>query len=64
MPKIKWIDLPSQLRDHLLDRARERNVTMEDLFALEEWRRHSPDVRKRPTNPSSLRAGRRRIVVS
>jgi hypothetical protein len=28
----------------LFDRAKERKITMEDLFALEEWRRHSPDV--------------------
>jgi hypothetical protein len=44
MPKIKWLDLPSQLREHLFDRAKERKITMEDLFALEEWRKHSPDV--------------------
>jgi hypothetical protein len=44
MPKIKWLDLPPQLRQHLFDRANEREITMEDLFALEEWRRHSPDV--------------------
>jgi hypothetical protein len=44
MPKIKWLDLPPQLREHLFDRAKERRITMEDLFALEEWRRHSPDV--------------------
>jgi len=25
-----------QLREHLFDRAEERNITMEDLFALEE----------------------------
>jgi hypothetical protein len=40
----QWLNLPPQLRRHLLDRARERNITMEDLFALEEWRLHSPDV--------------------
>ena len=44
MPKIEWLDLPPQLRQHLFDRAKERRITMEDLFALEEWRRHSPDV--------------------
>lgn len=44
MPKIKWLDLPAELRQHLFDRAKERNITMEDLFALEEWRKHSPDV--------------------
>jgi hypothetical protein len=44
MPKVKWKDLPPQLRQHLFDRAKERKITMEDLFALEEWRLHSPDV--------------------
>ena len=38
MPKIQWLGLPPQLR------AKERQITMQDLFALEEWRRHSPDV--------------------
>jgi len=36
MPKIKWLDLPPQLREHLFDRAKERHITMQDLFALEE----------------------------
>ena len=44
MPKIQWLDLPPQLRQHLFDRAKARQITMQDLFALEEWRRHSPDV--------------------
>jgi hypothetical protein len=44
MPKIKWLELPLDLRRHLFDRAKERRITMEDLYALEEWRRHSPDV--------------------
>jgi hypothetical protein len=44
MPKIQWLDLPPQLREHLFDRAKERKITTEDLFGLEEWRRRSPDV--------------------
>lgn len=44
MPKIKWLGLPPDLRRHLFDRAKERRITMEDILALEEWRRHSPDV--------------------
>jgi hypothetical protein len=44
MPEIQWLGLPPQLRRHLLDRARERQITMSDLFALEEWRLHSPNV--------------------
>jgi len=44
MPKIRWLDLPPPLRQHLFERAKERKITMDDLFALEEWRLHSPDV--------------------
>lgn len=44
MPKIRWTDLPPQLRQHLFDRAKERKITMEDLFALEEWRRQGRDL--------------------
>jgi hypothetical protein len=44
MPRIKWRDLPPELLRHLFDRAKEREISMDDLFALEEWRRHSPDA--------------------
>jgi len=37
-------DCTPQLREHLFDRAKERNITVDDLFALKERRRHSPDV--------------------
>ena len=30
MPKIQWTDLPVPLRDHLLERLRERKITTED----------------------------------
>jgi hypothetical protein len=48
MPKIKWEDLPPPIWRHLSDRARERKITMADLFALEEWKGHSPDVPEGP----------------
>jgi len=41
-------DLPPQLRRRLLERAKERKITLEDIFALEEWRLHSPDVPEGP----------------
>jgi hypothetical protein len=44
MPKIQWTDLPTALRDHLLDRARERKVAMEDLYKLKLWRESGPDA--------------------
>ena len=38
MPKIQWLNLLPQLRRHLFDRAKERQITAQDLFELEEWR--------------------------
>ena len=35
---------PASARRHLFDRAKERRITTDDIFALKEWRRHSPDV--------------------
>jgi hypothetical protein len=40
MPKIQWLDLPASLRRHLFDRAKEREISMQDIFALEEWRKN------------------------
>jgi hypothetical protein len=36
MPRIQWLDLPAALRQHLFDRAKEREISMQDIFALEE----------------------------
>ena len=44
MPKIQWAELPPALRHHLFDRFKQRQITKEDLFALEEWKRRSPDA--------------------
>ncbi len=44
MPKIQWTGLPPALRDHLLDRLRERKITAEDLYALKLWRESEPDA--------------------
>jgi hypothetical protein len=44
MPKIQWLNLPVSLRQHLFDRAKEREISMQDIFALEEWRRHAPEA--------------------
>jgi hypothetical protein len=44
MPKIQWDDLPVAIRDHLLDRARERRVSFEDLYQLKLWRESFPDA--------------------
>ncbi|MGC2322354.1 MAG: hypothetical protein WA463_06965 [Terriglobales bacterium] len=44
MPKIQWTHLPLDLRDHLFDRARERQISGEDLFRLKEWRASEPEA--------------------
>lgn len=44
MPKIQWSDLPPDLREHLLDRARERKISIENLYALKLWRESQPEA--------------------
>lgn len=44
MPKIQWTDLPSALRQHLMDRVRQRKISAEDLYALKQWRETQPDA--------------------
>lgn len=58
MPKIKWRDLPPDLLSHLFDRAKERDISMEDLFALEEWRKHSPAAPNARNDRGNEAAGR------
>jgi len=44
VPKIQWSDLPPDLREHLFDRARERKITIEDIYALKLWRESEPEA--------------------
>jgi hypothetical protein len=44
MPKIQWANLPTALRDHLIDRLRERKITVEDLYQLKLWRETEPEA--------------------
>lgn len=44
MPKIQWTDLPPDLRDHLFERARERQISIEHLYKLKLWRESEPDA--------------------
>jgi len=44
MPRIQWERLPREKWTHLRDRARDRQVSMEDLFELAEWKAQDPDV--------------------
>jgi hypothetical protein len=44
MPKIQWEHLPREKWAHLRDRAKERQISQKDLFALAEWKAEDPDV--------------------
>jgi hypothetical protein len=44
MPKIRWSDLPSALRDHRFDRLRERKISAEDLYQLKRRRESEPEA--------------------
>jgi hypothetical protein len=44
MPKIQWERLPREKWSHLRERAKERQVSEQDLFELAEWKMQGPDV--------------------
>lgn len=54
MPKIQWERLPSEKWAHLRDRARERQISQDDLFALAEWKAEDPDVVQRLRNVQTV----------
>ncbi len=45
MPKIEtWSRLPAAVRDHLVDRMRDRNISVQDLNQLRLWMETKPEV--------------------
>ena len=45
MPTIaRWADLPPNVRQHLLDRMRDRAITISDLNRLRLWIESQPEV--------------------
>jgi hypothetical protein len=44
MPKISWLNLPLPIRQHLIDRMHDRNITKEDLAQLMLWIASNPEV--------------------
>ena len=45
MPRIEtWSRLPPALRDHLIDRMRDRNISIQDLNQLRLWMETKPTV--------------------
>ena len=48
MPKIGWQSLPLRLRQHLVERLHEREITQDDLQALRLWIGTDPEVPEGP----------------
>jgi len=48
MPKIQWADLPAALREHLIDRLRERKISADDLYRLKLWQESDPEAPEGP----------------
>ena len=48
MPSIQWEHLPQERWTHLRDRAKQRRISMDDLFKLAEWKAQDPDVPEGP----------------
>jgi hypothetical protein len=45
MPQIEtWSRIPATIRDHLIERMRDRNISVEDLNALRLWLETKPSV--------------------
>ena len=49
MPRIAgWAELPAKVRQHLVDRMRDRAITLEDLNQLRLWIASEPEVPEGP----------------
>jgi len=45
MPKIdRWDQLPPRVRQHLMDRMRDRSISLDDLNRLRLWIESEPEV--------------------
>jgi len=45
MPQIEsWPRIPAPIRDHLIERMRDRNISLDDLNQLRVWLQTKPDV--------------------
>ncbi len=48
MPKINWQSLPLRVKQHLIERLKEREITQGDLEELKLWIAGNPEVPKGP----------------
>lgn len=45
MPQLeRWDNLPGAVRQHLIERMRDRNISVSDLYQLRLWIETRPDV--------------------
>lgn len=45
MPQIEtWSRIPASIRDHLVERMRDRNISLDDLNQLRVWLETGPNV--------------------
>lgn len=45
MPQVEtWSKIPAAIRNHLIERMRDRNITLEDLNKLRIWLESRPNV--------------------
>ena len=45
MPQIeRWPKIPASIRDHLIDRMRDRHISLDDLNRLRSWLETRPEV--------------------
>lgn len=43
-----WAEMPAALRQHLIERMRDRNISLDDLNRLRTWIESAPDVPEGP----------------
>jgi len=49
MPKIEtWSQIPNAVREHLIERMRDRKIGLDDLNRLRVWMESMPDVPEGP----------------
>jgi hypothetical protein len=48
MPRISWQSLPAGVKQHLVERLRDREITQDDLEALKQWIATDPEVPEGP----------------
>jgi hypothetical protein len=49
MPQVEmWSRLPISIRDHLIERMRDRHISLEDLNQLRLWMETRPEVPEGP----------------